>query len=360
MKRVLVGLSGGVDSAVAAYLLKQEGHDVVGVMLRTWMSDDGQESRCCEIDDAKAIADAIGIPFHPFNCTGVFNDKVIQPFMEQYLQGLTPNPCIFCNRYVKWERLMYYMKVLKGDYIATGHYAKVVKLGNGRYTVRNAEHIEKDQTYMLYRLTQEELAATLMPLGKYSKDEVRAIAAKAGIPVADKPDSQEICFIPDDDHAGFIRSNYPGKIPGEGNFVDTKGNVLGTHKGVMCYTVGQRKGLGIALGKPAYVCRIDTEKNEVVIGDIDDIMSDTVVCELPNFLSMEAPLPGEEFRCRARIRYHHEPAEAVACMTDEGKLRIKFSTPVKGAAPGQSAVMYDDEGNVIGGGVICKERQNEL
>ena len=255
---------------------------------------------------------------------------------------------------------MYYMKVLKGDYIATGHYAKVVKLDNGRYTVRNAEHIEKDQTYMLYRLTQEELAATLMPLGKYSKDEVRAIAAKAGIPVADKPDSQEICFIPDDDHAGFIRSNYPGKIPGEGNFVDTKGNVLGTHKGVMCYTVGQRKGLGIALGKPAYVCRIDTEKNEVVIGDIDDIMSDTVVCELPNFLSMEAPLPGEEFRCRARIRYHHEPAEAVACMTDEGKLRIKFSTPVKGAAPGQSAVMYDDEGNVIGGGVICKERQNEL
>ena len=355
MKRVLVGLSGGVDSAAAAYLLKKEGYDVVGVMLRTWMSDDGQESRCCEIDDARAIADAIGIPFHPFNVTGDFKEKVIEPFMDQYLCGLTPNPCIFCNRYVKWERLMYYMKVLKADCIATGHYAKVVKLGNDRYTVKNAEHIEKDQTYMLYRLTQEQLASTLMPLGGYSKDEVRAIAKEAGIPVADKPDSQEICFIPDDDHAEFIRKNHGGVIPGEGNFVDTKGNILGRHKGVICYTVGQRKGLGIALGKPAYVCRIDTDRNEVVIGDIEDIMSDTVRCDDPNFLSIESLQPGEEIRCKARIRYHHEPVEAVASATDDGKLMIKFNTPVKGAAPGQSAVMYDDDGCVIGGGVICKQ-----
>lgn len=355
MKRVIVGLSGGVDSAAAAYLLKKEGYDVVGVMLRTWMSDDGQESRCCEIDDARAIADAIGIPFHPFNVTGDFKEKVIEPFMDQYLCGLTPNPCIFCNRYVKWERLMYYMKVLKADYIATGHYAKVVKLGNDRYTVKNADHIEKDQTYMLYRLTQEQLASTLMPLGGYSKDEVRAIAKEAGIPVADKPDSQEICFIPDDDHAEFIRKNHSGAITGEGNFVDTKGNILGRHKGVICYTVGQRKGLGIALGKPAYVCRIDTDRNEVVIGDIEDIMSDTVICDDPNFLSIEGLQPGEEIKCRARIRYHHEPVEAVAGMTGDGKLKIKFNTPVKGAAPGQSAVMYDDDGNVIGGGVICKQ-----
>ena len=355
MERVLVGLSGGVDSAVAAYLLKKEGYDVVGVMLRTWASDNGEESRCCEIDDARAIAGKLDIPFHAMNCMDDFRSKVIGPFMEQYLHGLTPNPCILCNRYVKWERLMYYKEVLKADHIATGHYANIVRLANGRLTVRNADHIDKDQTYMLYRLTQEQLAATLMPLGKFSKDEVRAIAADAGIPVADKPDSQEICFIPDDDHAEFIRKNHDGDVPDEGNFVDTAGNVLGKHKGIIHYTVGQRKGLGIALGKPAYVCRIDADKNEVTVGDLQDIMSDTVACGEMNFLSINAPDLGEIIRCRVKIRYHHKPTYAKVNVIDDTNVKIIFDEPVKGAAPGQSAVMYDDDGCVIGGGVICKD-----
>ncbi|MBR5407303.1 MAG: tRNA 2-thiouridine(34) synthase MnmA [Lachnospiraceae bacterium] len=353
MERVIVGMSGGVDSAVAAYLLKKEGYDVTGVILRTWESDTGEESRCCEIEDASGIARMIGIPFYPINCLSVFKERVTDPFIEDYVKGLTPNPCIECNRYVKWEKLLYMAESLKAGYIATGHYASVVKLENGRYTLRRAEHYGKDQTYMLYKLSQEQLSRTLMPLGKLSKDEVRKIAKEASIPVADKPDSQEICFVPDDDYAGYIKDNYSGKLPGEGDFVSEDGKVLGRHKGIINYTIGQRKGLGLPLGYPAYVKKIDIERNEVVIAEDKDLYSDTIFARDVNFLSIAGIEPGKAVRCRAKIRYRHDPAAATAEMTGEDELKITFDEPVRAAAPGQSAVMYDDEDNVIGGGIIC-------
>ncbi|MCR5356782.1 MAG: tRNA 2-thiouridine(34) synthase MnmA [Lachnospiraceae bacterium] len=352
MERVLVGMSGGVDSAVAAYLLKKEGYDVTGVTLRTWESGNGEESRCCEIEDASRVARSIGIPYYPINCLSEFNERVIKPFIDDYVCGLTPNPCIECNRYVKWEKMLYMAESLKAGYIATGHYASVVKLDNGRFSVRRALHAGKDQTYMLYKLTQEQLSRTLMPLGGLSKDEVRDIAKQADIPVADKPDSQEICFVSDDDYAGYIKDNYEGELPGEGDFVSVDGKVLGRHKGIIHYTIGQRKGLGLPLGYPAYVKKIDIERNEVVIAEDKDLYSNTVIAGDVNFMSIPGIAPGEGLRCRAKIRYRHEPEAAVAEMTDSGELKITFDSPVRAAAPGQSAVMYDDEDNVIGGGII--------
>ncbi|MBR4719552.1 MAG: tRNA 2-thiouridine(34) synthase MnmA [Lachnospiraceae bacterium] len=351
-KRVIVGMSGGVDSAVAAYLLKSEGYDVTGLTLRTWESSNGEESRCCEIDDARRIAGMLGIPYHVRNVTGDFKDKVTTPFINDYICGMTPNPCIECNRKVKWVGMIYMADVLGAACVATGHYASVVKLDNGRYSVRQAEHADKDQTYMLYKLTQEQLARTLMPLGKLSKDEVRKIAKDASIPVADKPDSQEICFVNDDDYARYIAENHTGKLPGEGDFVDEEGRVLGRHKGIIHYTIGQRKGLGLPLGYPAYVKRIDREKNEVVIAENNALFSNVVICRDVNMMSIPVLNTGEKLRCRAKIRYHHKLQAAMAEMTDENTLKIEFDEPVRAAAPGQSAVMYDADDNVIGGGII--------
>ena len=352
MPKVIVGMSGGVDSAVAAYLLKQAGYDVIGVTLRTWQSEDGQESRCCEIDDARETARCLGIPYHAFNCTLDFERRVVRPFMDDYLQGLTPNPCVICNRAIKWERLLYYAAILGADYIATGHYASVVKLTNGRYTVRRALHSEKDQTYMLYRLGQEQLEKTLMPLGDYSKQEVRAIAEKAGIPVADKPDSQEICFVTSGGYADFIRSHTDKEIPGEGNFVDADGNVLGRHKGIIHYTVGQRKGLGVALGRPAYVRKICAEENEIVLGTSSETGCPAIACRDLHFMAIPALQTGEELRCLVKVRYHHTGQTALLRKTGEDTIRIEFEEPVRSAAPGQSAVFYDESGCLLGGGII--------
>ncbi len=353
MSKVIVGMSGGVDSAVTAYLLKEAGYEVIGVTLRTWLADDGEEGRCCEIDDARRVAWKLDIPYHTFNCTSDFDEKVIKPFVDSYICGLTPNPCIECNRYVKWERMLYAAKVLGADYIATGHYAYIERCDNGRYAVKKALHDKKDQTYMLYKLTQDQLAHTLMPLGKYSKDEVREIAARIGLSVASKPDSQEICFVPDDDYAGFIEKS-GAEIPKEGNFVDENGKVLGKHKGIIHYTVGQRKGLGLAMGTPVFVKEIRADKDEVVIGSEASLYSDVVICDDVNFQSIERPEIGEKVRCRAKIRYHHKAADAYIEMIDENRLKITFDDPVKAATPGQSAVFYDENDCVVGGGIIRK------
>lgn len=355
MEKVLVGMSGGVDSAVAAYLLKKEGYDVIGVTLRTWESSNGEESRCCEIDDARRVANFLGISYHVHNCTSEFREYVTEPFINDYINGLTPNPCIGCNRYVKWEKMMYLARVMDAKYVATGHYAFVEKLDNGRYSVKKALHAEKDQTYMLYRLSQEQLSSTLMPLGKYSKDEVREIAVKAGIPVAEKPDSQEICFVPDDDYAGFIEENAAGKLHGEGSFVDEDGKPLGKHKGIIHYTVGQRKGLGLPLGYPAYVKEIRPLENEVVISKEGSLYRDEIVLRDVNYLSIENIPERGKIRCTVKIRYHHPGRTAVIENAGEGRVRIVFDEPVKAAAPGQSAVFYDEDGCVIGGGIISGE-----
>ena len=346
-------MSGGVDSAVAAYLLQQEGYDVIGITLRTWESSDGTESRCCEIDDARLVARKLGIPFHVQNCLSEFSKEVTEPFVQDYKCGLTPNPCVVCNRNVKWERMLYMAKVLQAERVATGHYASLIRLENGRYTVKRSDCTGKDQTYMLYRLTQEQLQSTLMPLGKLQKDEVRRIAENAGLPVASKKDSQEICFVPDGSYADYIVEN-TGMMPKEGSFVDEEGNVLGTHKGIIYYTVGQRKGLGLALGYPAYVKEIRVKSNEVVIATEESLYSDTVFCTDMNYLSIAELKQGEILSCKAKIRYHHEAQSAHAELVGPDRVRIVFDQPVRAAAPGQSAVLYDENDCVIGGGFIEK------
>ena len=352
MAKVVVGLSGGVDSAVAAFLLKQAGHEVTGVTLRTWSASDGEDSRCCEIDDARAVAEALGVPYHVFNCTSDFSEHVVEPFIREYLRGRTPNPCIVCNRHVKWERMLYAARVLQADFVATGHYASVVRLPNGRFTVKKALHAEKDQTYMLYRLTQRQLAATMMPLGELSKPEVRRIAEEAGLPVAAKRDSQEICFVPDGDYAGFIEAHADVPVPGEGFFVDEAGRRLGVHRGVIHYTVGQRRGLGLAMGRHVYVKEIRPDTNEVVVCDEPSLFSDAVVCEDVCWMSVPGLAEGESLPCAARIRYRHAPREAVAEALGADRVRLRFTDPVRAPAPGQSAVFYDGDGCVIGGGII--------
>ncbi len=354
MSKVIVGMSGGVDSAVAAYLLKLSGYEVIGVTLKTWQGADGADSRCCEIDDAQRIADTLSIPYYVVNCMSEFRENIVVPFMDAYLEGMTPNPCVLCNRCIKWDRLMSAARTMGAEYVATGHYARVIRLENGRYTVKTAEFAAKDQTYMLYRLSQEQLKATLMPLGGLSKEEVRDIARGAGLEVADKPDSQEICFVTDGSYADFIEENSGREIPGKGNFVDTEGNILGRHSGIIHYTVGQRKGLGLPLGYPAFVRKIDAARNEVVIGRREEIYSREIICKDTNFLSIPAPSPGECIHCKVKIRYHHSPQPASVEMTGKGELRILFDESVPAPAPGQSAVFYDEQDCVIGGGIISE------
>lgn len=354
MAKVIIGMSGGVDSAVAAVLLKKAGYDVIGITLRTWISEDGQESRCCEIDDARRAAWKIGIPYYALNCLSEFQNAVTEPFVNDYLQGLTPNPCIVCNRDVKWEKMLYFAKVMKADFIATGHYASVIRLENGRYTIEEAVHSKKDQSYMLYALTQEQLAATLMPLGRFTKQEVRKIAAEEELPVAEKADSQEICFVMDGSYAAYIQDHAKTDVPGEGCFVDEDGNVLGTHKGIFCYTVGQRRGLGLPLGYPAYVKRINPERNEVVVGKEESLYSREIICRDLNFLSIHGLEEKEQLRCTVKVRYHHKAQAARIEQLGQERVRVLFDDPVRAAAPGQSAVFYDENNRVIGGGIISE------
>ncbi len=352
MSKIIVGLSGGVDSAVTAYLLKAAGHEVVGVTLKTWIGAEGEFSRCCEIDDARRISYKLDIPYYAVNCAGEFREKVVEPFISSYIHGMTPNPCVLCNRVMKWERMLDFADSQNADYIATGHYASVVHLDNGRFTVKNAVHAQKDQTYMLYRLTQEQLARTIMPLGGLSKDEVRSIAAAADLPVANKPDSQEICFVTEGSYADFIEENSSEYRPQEGNFVDESGNILGVHKGIIHYTIGQRKGLGLAMGRPVFVKSINSAKNEVVIGDNESLMTKTVFCKDLNFQSIPDITQGESIRAFVRIRYHHKAQPAAVAQISNDLARIDFDDAVRAAAPGQSAVLYDENGCVIGGGII--------
>ena len=352
-KRVVIGLSGGVDSSVAAYLLKENSYQVIGVTLRTWQADSGAYSRCCEISDARKTADQLGIPFYNINSLPEFEEHVTEPFMEAYLKGTTPNPCVDCNRYVKWEGLLRFADEINAEYVATGHYARVVKTKSGRYTVEQAKTAKKDQTYMLYRLTQEQLARTLMPLADYTKDEVRRIAEEQGLVTAAKKDSQEICFVLDGGYAEYIDSHTESSMPPPGDFVDTNGNVIGQHKGIVHYTVGQRKGLGLALGYPAYVKRIDAEGNRVVIGDEASVLERSIICKDLNFLAIEDIAMDESVKAYVKIRYHHEAALAVITRESSETVRIDFDEPVKAPAPGQSAVFYDEDKRVIGGGIIA-------
>ena len=351
MSRVVVGMSGGVDSAVTAYLLKEAGHEVVGVTLKTWM---GEDSRCCEMTDAREMALRMGVTHYVRGAAEDFRRLVACPFIDEYLSGRTPNPCVDCNRHVKWAALLAAADEFGAAYVATGHYARIERLANGRYAIRRGASVRKDQSYVLYQLTQEQLARTLLPLGGYEKEEVRAIAERAGLSAAQKPDSQEICFVTEGSYADYIERAIGKELP-SGNFVDEEGNVLGQHKGVAHYTVGQRKGLGLALGAPAYVTRIDAEKNEVVIGGEPSLYRSSIACGDLHFMGVAGLSLGETMRAFVKIRYNHKGAPATLEKSGDDTLAVTFDTPVRAPTPGQSAVFYDEAGHILGGGKIRRE-----
>ncbi|WP_407307958.1 tRNA 2-thiouridine(34) synthase MnmA [Desulfosporosinus sp. SB140] len=360
--KVVVGMSGGVDSSMAAALLKEQGYEVIGVTLQIWESAAPEvEGGCCSIsaiDDARRVASQLGIPHYVMNFRSYFQESVVDYFTESYLRGETPNPCLACNKYVKFGEMLRKARGLGADYIATGHYAQVLRdPDSDRFLLSKSSDERKDQTYALYMLNQEQLAHTLFPLAEYTKDKVRKMAAELGLGVASKPDSQEICFVPDDDYASFVRERSLNRIK-PGNFVDLQGNILGKHGGIIHYTIGQRKGLGVAFGKPKYVIGLIPSRNEVVLGEDRDVYSDSLWATDLNWISI--PELKEPVKVVAKIRYNSSGAPATVFPSSVGrstKVMVRFDEPQRAVTPGQAVVFY--EGNiVVGGGKISSETTN--
>ena len=359
-KKVVVGMSGGVDSSVAAWLLKEQGYDVIGVTMQIWQDEEEtvqeENGGCCglsAVDDARRVAAKLEIPYYVMNFKEQFRHSVIDYFVDEYTNGRTPNPCIACNRYVKWESLLKRSLDIGADCIATGHYARVEQLANGRWSLRTSATARKDQTYALYNLTQDQLARTLMPVGAYTKEEIRQMALDLQLPVASKPDSQDICFVPDGDYASFIEKTACRRFA-EGNFVLSDGTVVGRHKGIIHYTVGQRKGLGLSLGHPVFVLEIRPDTNEVVVGTGEESMSRYVLADHLNFMSV--PDLTEPVRLFAKIRYNHRGAWCQVEKTGGDQILCAFDEPVRAITPGQAVVLYDGE-YVFGGGTITGSKK---
>ncbi len=352
MKKAIIAMSGGVDSSVAAYLMKKSGFDCIGVTMKLYDNEDiniSREKTCCSLDDiedARAVSNRLGIPYYVFNFKDEFREKVIDKFIATYENGGTPNPCIDCNRYLKFARLFDKMKELGYDFVVTGHYARVEEK-DGRFLLKKGLDESKDQSYVLYSLTQEQLAYIRFPLGEYSKTDIRKIAEEQGFVNARKKDSQDICFVPDGDYASFIEK-YTGKVYPEGDFVDIHGNPIGRHQGIIRYTNGQRKGLGVAFGQPMYVSGKNIEKNTVTLSTNEELFSSELTAYDFNWI---VPKPDEEIKCSAKVRYNMKEQSATAFVNQDGTVTVRFDSPQRAITKGQSVVLYDGD-TVLGGGTI--------
>ncbi|MCL2002661.1 MAG: tRNA 2-thiouridine(34) synthase MnmA [Oscillospiraceae bacterium] len=354
-QKALIAMSGGVDSSVAAYLMKTRGFDCAGATMKLFGNGDiglGGDDVCCSLEsaeDARSVADSLGLPFYVFNFAPDFKKQVVGRFVRAYQKGETPNPCVDCNRYIKFDKLLRRAKELDMDYLVTGHYARIERdARTGKYLLKKAADETKDQSYVLYALTQEQLSHILFPLGAYTKAEIRALAAAQGFVNADKRDSQDICFAPDGDYAGFIerRAGAPAE---PGDFVDARGGVLGRHKGLIRYTIGQRKGLGIAFKTPLYVLSKDTAANTVTLGGDGELYTKTL--EASEFNWIAGDKPDAPVRVKAKVRYKHAEQWATAEQVGEDRVRVVFDEPQRAIAKGQAAVLYDGD-TVVGGGTI--------
>lgn len=353
MKKILVAMSGGVDSSVVAHLLRN--HDCIGAMMKLYTNDDlapvSNNKTCCSLDDvedARQVAAAIDMPFYIFNFTDSFAETVMDRFVQAYERGHTPNPCIDCNRFLKFERFLNRATELECTHIATGHYARIEPDANGRFLLKMGLDITKDQSYVLYAMTQQQLARTLLPLGRLTKENVRQIAAAQGFVNAKKRDSQDICFAPDGDYAAFIK-RHTGREVSPGRFIDKNGKTLGEHKGIIHYTIGQRKGLGISAPRPLFVTKLNRQDNTVTLGESEALFTKTLEASDVNFIAvdrLDAPM-----RVQAKIRYSHTPQPAMLWQMGEGRVRLEFDTPQRAITPGQAVVFYDGE-IVVGGGTI--------
>lgn len=350
-KKALIAMSGGVDSSVAAFLMKEAGYDCIGVTMKLYDNEDigmDQEKTCCslsDIEDARSVAVKLGIPYYVFNFKADFKEKVIDPFIDSYRCGMTPNPCIECNRHLKFTQLHQKARELQCDVVVTGHYARITKDEQG-YHLLKGKDAAKDQSYVLYSLTQEQLARTCFPLGEYTKEEIRRMAEEQGFFNAGKKDSQDICFIPDGDYRRFIEET-TGQKSTPGNFVDQEGNVLGIHKGYYCYTIGQRRGLGISAPQSLYVVEIRPEKNEVVLGSNEDLFYSHLTADHFNWIEQVGP---DEI-IKARIRYHQTEKEATVRVLEDNRVEVDFLEPQRAITKGQAVVLYRGDA-VAGGGRI--------
>lgn len=347
-KRVLLGMSGGVDSSMAAHLLKERGYEVVGVTMKLWSDSN-------EIDtptkDARKVCEKLGIEFHEVDFKKEFKEKVIDNFIDEYFKGHTPNPCVYCNKNIKFDDLFKKADELNCKYVATGHYALIGhNEETGKYELRKAKNDKKDQTYVLYNLNQEKLSRIIFPIGEYEKDKIREIAQDIGLEVHNKPESQDICFIPDGDYEKFIKENSDRQIF-KGSFVDGDGNVLGSHNGIINYTIGQRKGLGITFGKPTYVVGIDGNENTITLGDNEDLYTDSLIAKDVNFTIFDIKELKEDLRVEAKIRYSASPSKAIVTKIDDNRVQVKFDIPQRAITKGQSVVFYKGE-VLLGGGII--------
>ncbi len=364
-KRVVLAMSGGVDSSASAYLLQEQGYEVIGLFMRSGATEEtacaikpgelpiissaSHKQGCCSASDAadaRRVADALDIPFHALNFENGFG-RIKDYFADEYLAGRTPNPCVMCNNWLKFGKLWDFAEQVGADHIATGHYAQLANVGEDQPALVRGIDEGKDQSYVLFGIRRDLLDKILFPVGEFEKPHLRELARRVGIRTADKKDSQEICFIPDQDYVGFIE-RYRGPQDTTGEMVDTKGEFIAHHDGFENFTIGQRKGLGVAFGSPRYVVAIEAETKRVVIGEKEDLARHTLEADRLNWLIPDVPT---KIRCRAKIRYRHDLADAVATVTDEDRLHVEFDEPQYGVAPGQAVVLYDGN-RVLGGGWI--------